>query len=60
MYYSIEQAAERLGVKPRTVRGWVFNKTIPYNKVGKFVRFSDEQLNSFVVTRNSGVANIQR
>lgn len=60
MYYTIEEAAERFGVTPRTVRGWVFHKTIPYTKLGKFVRFSDEQLNSFVVTREgSGVTNTE-
>lgn len=57
--YDVKQAAEKLGVTPRTVRGWVFNKKIPNTKVGKFVRFTDEQLDSFIVARNgSGVSNI--
>ncbi len=51
MYYNIDQVAERFSVKPRTVRSWIELGTIPYSKFGKFIRFSEEQVNSFEKTR---------
>ncbi len=38
--WNIHQVADYLGVKPRTIRGWIFSDKIPYHKIGKFVRFN--------------------
>ena len=45
--YNINQVAERFNVKPRTVRSWISLGIIPCSKFGKFIRFSEEQLDSF-------------
>ncbi|MBK8575140.1 MAG: helix-turn-helix domain-containing protein [Elusimicrobia bacterium] len=37
---SVNTLAGLLDVSPRTVRGWVLERKIPYHKVGKLVRFS--------------------
>lgn len=60
MYYNIDQVAERFSVKPRTVRSWISLGTIPYSKFGKFIRFSEEQVNSFENARAKSGANITR
>lgn len=43
-----DEAAAYLGVQPRMVRRLVSEKRIGYTKVGKFVRFTDEQLNAYI------------
>lgn len=58
--YNIKEVAERFSVKPRTVRSWISLGTIPYYKVGKFIRFTEEQLDSFARynSRNEGVSHV--
>jgi excisionase family DNA binding protein len=36
---SYADVAERMGVSIHTVRGWVYQRKIPYLKAGKIVRF---------------------
>ncbi len=48
MMMTAAQVAEKLGVSEKTVRAWVLKGSIPYTKVGKFVRFSEEQAESMV------------
>lgn len=45
-YFSVREAAEKLGVKETTIRTWLSLKKIPYFKVGNCVRFSQEQIDS--------------
>ncbi len=45
---SLTQAAERLGVSVRTVRGWIYRRTIPYVKVGRSVRIADETIDRII------------
>lgn len=45
---TVEEAAERLGVKVATVRKWVQERTIGYQKVGKLVRISEDDLAAFL------------
>jgi len=44
MFLTVEEAAQRLGVKV----GWIYERTrrklIPHRKLGKFVRFTEEDL----------------
>jgi excisionase family DNA binding protein len=46
MFMSVQEAAERLGV----TEGWIYErtrrKTIPHRKLGKFVRFTEDDLRS--------------
>ena len=39
---SVEQLAEALGVKPATVRQWVWRRQIEYVKIGRSIRFRPE------------------
>ena len=41
---TIDQLAERLGVTPRHVRRLVFERRVPFLKVGRFVRFSPNDI----------------
>jgi excisionase family DNA binding protein len=44
VFLTVEEAAERLGVK----RSWIYERTrrntIPHRKLGKFVRFTEQDL----------------
>lgn len=45
---SLPQAAERLGVSIKTLRGWIYRRTIPYVKVGRSVRIADETIDRII------------
>jgi excisionase family DNA binding protein len=45
---NIEQFAAALGVRPATVRQWVWMRKIPYLKVGRCVRFKRETLERLI------------
>jgi excisionase family DNA binding protein len=45
---TLPEAAERLGVSVKCLRGWVWRRTIPYVKVGRSVRISDETINEII------------
>ncbi len=47
----IEQAARRLGVDVRFMRRLVFEKRLPYIKVGKFVRFEPDDIEAWIADR---------
>ena len=44
----IEQAAERLNVSPRFIRRLVAQRRIDYLKIGKFIRFQPDELDSWI------------
>ena len=43
-----QDAADILAVKPQTLRQWVSQKRIPFVKIGAAVRFTPDQLESFI------------
>jgi excisionase family DNA binding protein len=45
---TVDEAAERLGVKPRFVRRLIAEKRIPYVKLGSHVRIDSDDLDRFV------------
>ena len=45
---SLPEAAERLGVSIKTMRGWVYRRTISYVKVGRSVRIADETIDKII------------
>ena len=45
---NIEQVAERLGTSPRFVRRLVAERRIPFNKVGRHVRFHTADVEQFI------------
>ena len=54
MFLTVEEAAHRLGV---TV-GWIYERTrrkaIPHRKLGKFVRFTEEDLRAISEAASTG------
>lgn len=46
----VRGAAQHMGVTERFMRRLVEERRIPYYKVGKFVRFSEEDLDSFLTS----------
>jgi excisionase family DNA binding protein len=54
IFLTVEEAAQRLGV---TV-GWIYERTrrkaIPHRKLGKFVRFTEEDLRAIVEAAAKG------
>jgi excisionase family DNA binding protein len=41
---SLPQAAEALGVTVSCLRSWIYRRAIPYVKIGRAVRISDETI----------------
>ena len=50
-YISIEEAADNLGIKVVTLRGWIKKKDIPAHRVGKLWKFKCSELDEWI---NSG------
>ena len=45
---TVEEAAARLGTPTRFVRRLVAERRIPFSKIGKYVRFRVEDIDSFI------------
>ena len=45
---SLPEAAESLGVTVKCLRGWVWRRSIPYVKVGRAVRISDDTIQRII------------
>jgi len=45
---TVEQAAERLGTRPRFIRRLIAERRIEYHKVGRHVRISERALAEFI------------
>ena len=48
---SIQEAADYLGISLYTLYGWVNMKKLPYFKIGRFVKFDLNHLNSWIETK---------
>ena len=55
-WINIEEAAEHLGVKPVTIRGWIRNeKGIPAHKIGRQWKFKVTELDEWVKSGKSAI-----
>ena len=45
----IKDAAAYLGVSVGTIRGWTYQRTLPYHRLGSLVRFARADLDAFVI-----------
>lgn len=45
---TLPQAAEHLGVSVKCLRSWIYRRAIPYVKVGRAVRVSDETIQQII------------
>lgn len=42
--YNVSEAAELLGIKPRTIRDWVLLRKIEYIRIGRAIRISEAEI----------------
>ena len=55
-WISIEEAADYLGIKPVTLRGWIRNeKSVPAHKIGKQWKFKRSELDQWVKSGESAI-----
>ena len=47
-WYSVEEAANHLGIKPTTLYKWIERKDMPAHKVGRLWKFKLEELDEWV------------
>jgi excisionase family DNA binding protein len=45
---TLEEVADRLGVRPRFVRGLVAERRIAFLKVGRYVRFTERDVDAYL------------
>jgi excisionase family DNA binding protein len=50
-FLNVGQVAEMLGLSTATIRKWVLIRYIPYQKLGRAVRFSTPEIREWVKTR---------
>jgi excisionase family DNA binding protein len=50
-FLDVGQVAEMLGLSVATIRKWVLIRYIPYQKLGRAVRFSAPEIREWVKTR---------
>jgi excisionase family DNA binding protein len=46
--WSVEQAAEALGVSPHTIRAWLRQRRVPYLKLGRRVLLDPQDVQRFI------------
>ena len=54
----INSLALWLDVKPKTIRSWVNAKAVPHIKVGRLVKFDQEEIEKWIEKRKVKVINI--
>ena len=47
-YMAVAAIADKMGVTPSTVRGWLRNNRLPYFKLGKRVLIHRDDLDAFI------------
>ena len=47
-FLNVPQLAEKLVVSTKTVYGWILLKKVPYYKVGRLVRFDENEINDWL------------
>ena len=53
--WKVEQAAEYLGIRPKTLYEWVRLGRVPYRKIGFNVRFDPDELEEWTESQSRGV-----
>ena len=61
---TIPEASARLGLKPATVRFWIWTRKIAYVKVGRATRISEETIHDIInqgtVPAKRGIVGVSR
>jgi excisionase family DNA binding protein len=55
--WRVKQAAEYLGIRPKTLYEWVRLGRVPYRKIGFNVRFDPEELKAWTENQSQGSAS---
>lgn len=48
--YDVTEVAERLHVSVGVLRVWTAGKKIPFTRIGRFVRFTEEQVQAIIAS----------
>ncbi len=56
---SIEEASSYLGLKKSTIYSWIFQRRIPFIKLGKLVKFDRRDIDKWLEGNKIGVCNSQ-
>lgn len=58
-YIGLEDAAEYIGIKPITLRGWIkdSNSEIPAHKVGRLWKFKRSELDEWIKSGKSAMSD---
>jgi excisionase family DNA binding protein len=46
--FTVRESAERLGIKPKTVRFWIWTRKIEYVKIGRAVRLREDTIQKLI------------
>ena len=46
--HTVQKAAERLGLKPSTLRAWILHRKISYVKIGRAVRIREQEIERII------------
>lgn len=55
-FISITELATRLGLAKQTIYEWTSMKTIPYYKIGRLVRFDEDEIDKWLMERKQQVS----
>jgi len=47
---SVRTLSNALDIPEKTIRAWVYKRTVPYRKIGKLVRFDVEEIRAWYNT----------
>ena len=58
-FLNVEELAEYLGVKDKTIYSWVNQRKIPYVKVGRLLRFDSKETEEWIKENSIAVYNFK-
>jgi len=53
----IDQLAQKINVKPKTIYDWVHRRQIPYLKLGRLLRFDPIEIDKWIKKRSRAPIN---
>jgi excisionase family DNA binding protein len=57
---TVEEFAECLALRPKTIRQWVFRREVPFVRVGHSIRFRPETIDEIIQRGNVAVGRGRR
>jgi excisionase family DNA binding protein len=53
---SIDNLADNLGISKETIYQWTSMKVIPFYKIGRLVRFDEDEIDKWIADRKQGMS----